>query len=198
MILLIFVIIGAAAGLLAKGSFKNLAHHGLRGLWLCILSFLIQGVFSWVPVETLAALAPLSILQPMAALARYGLLLAFVLLNIRRNGPWPWAFGAGTAANAAVILASGGAMPVAGNLPARLSPDLAQSLAAGEVFGYTLGGPDTPLWFLGDVLYLRGVGFGSIGDILIGLGGGLLIFRLLRAPAPGAAPPTQGSGPQAI
>lgn len=185
MILLIFVLIGAAAGLLARGSFKNLAHHGLRGLWLCILSFLVQGLFSWVPAETLAALMPLGPLQFIVALARYGLLLAFVLLNIKGNGPWPWVFGAGTAANAAVILANGGAMPVAGSLLARLSPDLAAGLAAGEVFGYTLGGAGSPLLLLGDVLYLRGVGFASAGDIAIGLGGGLLIYRLLRAPAPG-------------
>lgn len=187
MILLVFVILGGIIGLLAGGRPRNLAHHDLRGLWLCIASFLIQGVFAWVPVENLAALLPLAVLQPIVALLRYGLLLAFVFLN-RKGGAWPWVFGAGTAMNAAVILANGGAMPVAGGLLASLSPALAASLSAGEVFGYTLGGGGTPLWFLGDILYLGNarvsLGFASLGDILIAAGGGLLVFRLLRLPAP--------------
>lgn len=192
MILLVFVILGAVIGLLAGGRFKNLAHHGLRGLWLCIASFLIQGVFAWIPVENLAALLPLAVLQPVVAILRYGLLFVFVFLNIK-GGAWPWVFGAGTAMNAAVILANGGAMPVAGNLLASLSPALAASLSAGEVFGYTLGHGGTPLWFLGDILYIgnarMSAGFASVGDILISLGAGLLVFRLLRLPTPAGAEP---------
>lgn len=187
MILLGFVVIGAAAGLLAGGRLSGLARHGLRGLWLCILSFVVQGVFGWLPAEALAALGPLALWQPPVAALRYGLLVIFILLN-RRGGLWLWVFAVGTVMNAAVIFANGGAMPVAGELLARLSPALAQSLAGGGVFGYTLGTGATPLAFLGDVLCLGGgrvsLGFASVGDIFIGAGGGLLVFRLLRTPAP--------------
>ncbi len=195
MILLVFVVAGIVTGLLARGRFSNLGRHGLRGLWLCILSFVAQGAAAWVPAATLVALAPLPAWQMGVALLRYGLLLAFVVLNLLpTRGPrgklgqvWPWVFGAGTLANAAVILTNGGAMPVAGRLLADISPAQATQLAAGEVFGYTLQTTATRLAFLGDVLYIGAggwsLGFASIGDLLIGAGAGLLVFWLLRPPA---------------
>ena len=207
MVLLIFVVVGGLAGLACGGRLSGLARRLPRGLWLCIASFLVQGAAAWMPVQVLARLAPLPVWQVGVAAVRYGLLLAFAVLNIRnawasprekaQTGAgrwdrrlqkiWPCVFGAGTAANAAVILANSGSMPVAGRLLAQLSPALAASLAAGEVFGYTLETSATRLSWLGDMLYVGfgpvHIGFASIGDLLIGIGAGLLVFCQLRAGA---------------
>lgn len=202
MVLLVFVAAGALIGFAFGGRLAGLGQNPPRGLWLCILSFFVQGAAAWVPVETLAALAPLAVWQLGVALLRYGLLLGFVVWNIRAKrvqnrlrSAWPWIFGAGTAANAAVILANGGAMPVAGRLLGQISPALAASLAAGEVFGYTLETDATRLTALGDILYIGAgrwsLGFASIGDLFIGLGAGFLVFCLLRA---GAKPTEEGAG----
>ena len=208
MVLLIFVVAGGLAGFACGGRMSGFSQPLPRGLWLCIASFLVQGLAAWVPVQALAQLAPLAVWQVGVAVVRYGLLLVFAVLNIRGawapahseahgaavrwdrrlQKAWPCVFGAGTAANAAVILANGGAMPVAGQLLARLSPALAASLSAGGVFGYTLENTATRLSWLGDIIYIGfgpvRIGFASIGDLLIGIGAGLLVFCQLRAGAP--------------
>ncbi len=188
MVLLVFLLLGLVAGFVAGGRISG-AVPLPRGLWLCILAFLVQGGAAMLPQAFLAGVAPVSVWQMGVAVARYGLLFAFVAWNIRTRPAqaWPWIFGAGTAANAAVILANGGAMPVAGRLLPQISPAVAARLAAGEIFAYTLETPATRLPFLGDIIRIGGgatLGFASIGDFFIGAGAGLLVFCLLRAGAP--------------
>lgn len=206
MLLLLFIAVGALAGFVCGGRWSGLAQGAPRGLWLCILSFLVQGAASLLPMEALNALAPASVWQVTVAVLRYGLLLAFAALNLwepraagkhsestsKNHRPpgraWVWLFGAGTLANATVILANGGAMPVAGRLLEKISPIQAAALSAGEVFGYTLETAATRLPFLGDVLYIGTgalhAGFASVGDLLVGAGAGLLVFSMLRTGSP--------------
>lgn len=193
MILALFVVLGLVAGLLAKGSFSNMGKHKVVALWVPIAAFLLKAAFPY-----LLDVWPHSreMLQLAAAAVQYTALLAFAGLNWRWRW-WPLVFGLGTAMNAAVILLNGGAMPVSQRLLTDVSPQLAQSLMAGEIFGYTLQTEATRLPALGDILYIGfgrvQLGLASIGDFFIGLGGALFAFGLMRPPAKKEKAAAQGS-----
>ena len=180
MTLLLFVAAGLALGLVRGGRPSRIAQDRTRWLWLPITAFALKQVAAMLVPGSHLPVVPV---QVCVCLVQYGLLLAFAWAN-RRAGGWAWAFGAGTAANFLVILFNGGAMPVSARLLA--SPGgaaLAQSLAVGEVFAYTLCGPGTRLAFLGDVLAFmpggRLAGFASAGDLALGLGAGWLACRMM-------------------
>lgn len=173
MILLLFVIAGLAVGAARGGRLAHLERADLRGFWMPLLSFLLKGLVQW--------LAPGSPWDWLLTLAQYLLLLGFSLLWSRCS--WAWPFGLGTLCNGLVILLNGGRMPVSQGLVLRAgTEELAARLAAGAVPGYTLQTAATRLPWLGDILAVGPLGYASVGDLLLGVGAGMLAFRLIRPP----------------
>ena len=172
MILLLFVAAGLAAGFARGGRMTHLGEADLRGFWMPILAVLFKGLVQW--------LAPASPWDGLLALAQYLLLLGFSLLWFRRS--WAWLFGLGTLCNGLVILLNGGRMPVSQALVLRAgTEELAARLAAGAVPGYALQTAATRLPWLGDVLSVGPLGYASVGDLLLGVGAGMLAFQLIRS-----------------
>lgn len=171
MILLLFVAAGLAAGCARGGRPSHLKEADLRWFWLPILSFLLKGLLQWQD--------PGAPWEWALCLVQYGLLLAFALLQFRQ--PWAWFFGLGTLCNALVILLNDGRMPVSEALALQVgSEELAVRLLMGEITGYTLQTAGTRLPWLGDVLATGPLGYASVGDLLLGLGAGMLAYRLIQ------------------
>ncbi len=113
----------------------------------------------------------------------YGLLLWFVLANIRQRGSWPYWIGTGTILNLAVISANGFCMPVWPSFFVDSGKQgLMDSLLNGDVFGYTLVDASTRLPFLADVIgfsfYGDLIGFASAGDLFLLVGAGVLLYKI--------------------
>ena len=169
----LFVLIGLLLGFARGGRLDHIDRELPEGLLLPVLAFVAEflavrsGFFpAWIQLNLV-----------------YFLLFWFVWRN-RRRGAWPLWFGAGTLLNYLVIAANGYRMPVAPNLLAGLPEPTAAALAAGEIFGYTLADASTRLVFLGDVVSVpflgEFVGFASLGDFFLGVGAGLLAYRLTK------------------
>jgi len=115
----------------------------------------------------------------------YGLLLWFVLANIKGRGSWPYWIGAGTILNFAVISANGFYMPVWPSFFADSGKsELIEALLNGDIFGYTVVDAGTRLPFLADVVgfsfYGDLIGFASIGDLLLLVGACILLYKVIR------------------
>jgi hypothetical protein len=171
---------GLLAGTLLGGSLANLEHLSLRLAWLVVLALAAQ----------LVAFSPLGARLPHEAvialhIGSYGLLLAFVVTNIRRRPVM--CFGAGVLANAVTIVLNGGYMP-ATHTALRLA---GLPVSARPHNNSMLAGPTTHLLFLGDVLAvphaLPLANVFSIGDILIAIGLAWLIADAMRMPRGEAA-----------
>ncbi|MFV0353295.1 MAG: DUF5317 domain-containing protein [Oscillospiraceae bacterium] len=183
MILLAFLLLGLIAGLVSGGKISNLAHINIRMLWMPVVSFAIKGI---VPMLLLFFGLPYGVFQIPVCILQYLLLLLFVFFNWR-TGVWSFVFGTGAFMNFLVILLNGGAMPVSQKV-LQNAPELSARLANGDIFAYTLGTSATRLPFLGDIIWMNlgsnFSGFASLGDFFIGLGIGLLAFKLVRTKAP--------------
>ena len=181
MILLVFVAIGLILALILGGRIENLARVHFRLGYLVLLALAIQvmvfspwwrrmvGTGFWVEVPYTLSLL---------------LLLLAVWLN--RRVPGLLLLGLGLFLNAAVILANGGRMPA--SLEAlRMAgiADSTQSFAALPSTNSSLIGPDTPLWFLGDIFAIpKGIPLAnvfSIGDVFIALGAIWFLFGVMFA-----------------
>lgn len=171
MVLLLFVAAGIAAALIRGGRLSRLSQWDLSWLWLPIASFLLKG-----GAQLLDPPAPW---DGVMCTAQYVLLLIFALRFRRRA--WAVLFGLGTAANFLVIAMNGFRMPVSQAVLSSAGSQLIAQLTAGEIPGYTLQTAQTHLPFLGDILAVGPLGFASVGDLLLGLGAGLLAYRLLMA-----------------
>ena len=175
MILLLSAVLGLAIGLLSGGSLANMRQYPLKGLLLPIIALLLKAGAAYLFKPQEAAV--------LVCLLQYGLLFAFVALNIRRP-LWPVLVAIGTLFNFLVILLNGGRMPVStalvGQLPQRLE-DLAQN----RIYAYTLSGEQTVLPFLGDVIRIGPAGtpfgFASAGDLILCMGVLILCVQLVRA-----------------
>ena len=176
MILLLSAVVGLAIGLLSGGSLANVRQYPLKGLLFPILALLLKAGAAYVFKPQQAAV--------LVCVLQYGLLFAFVLINIRRP-LWPIFVLLGTLSNFLVILLNGGQMPVlaalAGQLPQRL-----EALAKNQIYAYGLANEQTKLPFLGDILRLGPAGtpfgFASIGDLILCAGVLTLCIQLLHAP----------------
>lgn len=164
--LLFFVVFGLLLGYAKGGSLSHIDKNVPEALHLPVLAFLAELLA--IQTDVLPEWFQLNLV--------YFLLFWFILRN-RKAGAWPLFFGLGTLMNYGVIAANGYRMPVvpvAGSAP----------FAAGEIFGYVLADESTRLLFLGDVIAVpvlgEFVGLASIGDLVLGLGVGLLAYRLTR------------------
>lgn len=171
----ILLILGLIAGLARGGKVSNIAASHFEKSWLVFSGLAIQ-----VSAELYAAFVEESLREGGRGIAilavSYVFLIAFVILN--RRLPGAWLIAAGLGLNLLVIVPNGG-MPV--------------SLRAAEIAGFDPSsyldsaikhremGPDTILWFLGDVIpmpFIKKVV--SVGDLVLGMGVFLLIERLVR------------------
>lgn len=174
-------------GLLCGGRPRNLLDFKLRGLVLLLIS-VAASILPRLPVVG-AALAGLGAAGAVAfAVVRYGLLVAFALLN-RRCIPVD-VIGLGGFSNFLVTAANGGTMPVS---PAVLNftgknPDLLL-IEQGRVLNYTLANAGTRLPFLGDIFAVRGfyIYYLSVGDAIIAAGIFALILTLMKPVRPAFA-----------
>lgn len=174
MILLGFSVLGLLIGLLTCGSLKALSQYPLKGLLLPIAAYALKAGAACLLAPQRGAV--------VVAFIQYGLLFLFLLLNLRRPA-WPLFAFAGTLLNFLVIVNNGGCMPVSPSLLGEAGARLTQ-LAQGQVYAYCLANTSTRLAFLGDIIRIgsasRPLGFASIGDLLLGLGVGILCWHMTR------------------
>jgi len=175
MILLLSAVVGLAIGLLSGGTLTNIRQYPLKGLLLPVLALLLKAGAAYAFQPQKAAV--------LVCVLQYGLLFAFVLLNIRRP-IWPIFVLLGTLSNFLVILLNGGRMPVSAALVGQL-PQRLEALAQNQIYAYCLANEQTVLPSLGDVLRLGPAGtpfgFASIGDLILCLGVLTLCIQLLNA-----------------
>lgn len=174
------VILAVLAGLCLGGSPRKLTEPRLRYLALLILPVLVSLLPRIPPLGTALARGgePAAV---AAAVVRYGLLVAFAVLNWRVVSVI--IVGLGGVLNFLVTAANGGTMPVARSvLRASAGSAEAQLLSRGEILNYRIINTTTRLWPLGDVIRVRGlfVYFLSVGDILMAIGVFGLILQLME------------------
>lgn len=170
--LLIFLFFGLMAGLIRGGKIAYINKNMPEGLWLPILAY------------TAEILASLDSLFPgwFLILLEYGMLFWFTGQN-RGSGVWPSLFFAGTMMNFLVIFHNGFRMPVSAYIMSIIGNDtVAAALNNHEIFGYTLADETTKLIFLSDIIAVPliggSIGFASIGDIVLGIGAAILIYKM--------------------
>lgn len=164
-------------GWLLGGRLRRWERARLRFLPLPILALLLQQALTRLPASW----------TPPLLLLSYGLLFFFCLANCHLpKSALLLALGSGC--NLLVIALNGFRMPVSRQAAAVLSPEGLSALEQLQIPMYALAGPDTRLWFLGDILYcpiplLRG--FASAGDLLLAAG---VFFCLMAVMAPTSLP----------
>jgi hypothetical protein len=175
MLLLYAVILGLIAGLLTGGKIAALGSAHIRLAPVALIGFLAQLLLFSSPLAGIVgAWGP-----SLYVLSTVAVLMALVV-NLRQPGFWLIIVGA--LANFAVIVANGGQMPASPDAWAALTGVAAVPT---DVFSNShLAGPDTVLAFLGDNFVLPRpfplANVFSIGDVLIGLGGGLFVFQQMH------------------
>jgi Family of unknown function (DUF5317) len=166
--------LGGLIGLARGGSLARLAQLEVRLPWLAGVAWLIQVALFASP------LAPA--LQPWEIAIYLGtVVLLAVVVFVNRALPGVGLFGLGLVLNAAAIAANGGYMPVS-EAAMRAVGDTQglQRLQSGERSQKAvLMGPDSPLWFLGDVVAVPPpVGkVYSLGDLTAAVGVLLIVVQ---------------------
>jgi hypothetical protein len=175
MLLLYAVVIGLIAGLLTGGKIAALGAAHIRLAPVALVGFLAQLLLFSSPLA--AMVGPWG--PSLYVVSTVAVLMALVV-NLRQPGFWLIIVGA--LCNFAVIVANGGQMPASPDAWAALTGVAAVPT---DVFTNShLAGPDTVFPFLGDNFVLPRpfplANVFSIGDVLIGLGGGLFVFQQMH------------------
>ncbi|HEX9898864.1 MAG TPA: DUF5317 domain-containing protein [Candidatus Methylomirabilis sp.] len=179
MILFFPLAFGLAFGWLRRGRLASLAALPVRGAWLPLVAVGLQLAFVFFSHADPGV--PSSV-RVGVLLATYGGLIGFLLLNRRLPGVGFLLLGASL--NAAVMAANGGYMPITPEALARSGHEGQIVTRDGSLFVYgskdiVLEAGDTRLGFLSDVYGIpEELPFSatfSLGDVLIGLGAGVLI-----------------------
>lgn len=165
MLLLIPIVVGAGAGLLAQGRMANWLDTPVRWPWLVVIALVVRETVAITPLRSVDSLR----------FVYAGFLLVLIgwsLWHVRRL-PGVWLMAVGAVMNLAVIAANDFRMPVVASSAGSL-------VKAGHLGQYTLMDSSTPLSFLGDWIvtptWLGGVY--SPGDLVIGVGAGVVAFLL--------------------
>jgi hypothetical protein len=172
-LVLIPLVVGLALGVAMGGKLGNLANLRFRWPWFVLAVLVIREAILFRPLNGIDGVQYLYV----AALAG---LVAWTFLHVRTlKGTWLVATGA--ALNLLVVVANGGRMPVA---PA-LAGVLVQRNHVGQ---YVLMGSNTNLNWLADWITVSGPvgirGAYSPGDLVIGVGIGVVAFFATRQHAP--------------
>lgn len=189
MLLLYFLLAGVGIGLARGGRLANLGEARFRWWPVALAGLAFQALLFSEPLGAQVGWAgPLlyvaSTLAVLAALLRNLTLPGFALIAV------------GAILNLVAIVANGGQMPAE---PAAVTALLGEAgIAAGVFSNSFVGGPGAEFAFLGDTMVLpRPIPFAnvfSIGDVLIGIGGGYFIVRTMgRRPSRGPDLPRRGS-----
>lgn len=146
-----------------------------RRIYLPILAFAMEYIFSKGPIPEWSVFP-----------IEYGLLLWFVISNLKGRGSWPYWVGAGTLCNFIVIAFNGFKMPVWSAFLKETGKIAAlESIMRGDFFGYIPVTANTKLPYLADVIGVsfQGnlIGFASVGDIFLLIGVAILLSRILKA-----------------
>jgi len=195
MLLALPLFAGLVAGKLTGGTFRGLASAPLRAGWLLVLGFAIQLILynPWTESQ---------MWDIRHGHIAYVISLLLILGGLIRNlGRLRWPLVvliAGASLNAVVIFANGGAMPVVPNLLAQTHGrhmvwQIAHQALASNVTPMTA---ITRLGPLGDRIEILNSVY-SIGDVLIGLGGFLLValeMHRVGAAMKGRVPRLQPAG----
>jgi hypothetical protein len=185
MFILYAVVIGLAVGLLIGGRPAGIGAIRFRWGWLAVLGFVVQIVLFSAPVtERIGSLGvPIYVGSTV-------LVLVALLRNIALPGLWIVAVGAFS--NMAAIAANGGYMPADPGALASLgrAPESVYSNSA--VVAHPALQPLTDIFAIPHGIPFANVF--SVGDLLIGLGVGLVIvIAMKQLPAPPAGTPTDPS-----
>ena len=196
MIIVVFILLAIPVGYLLGGKLANVKYYTTKALGLPIAAFLLEAA---APFLRNVVAAPITQWYWMVVTAEYLLLMLFCVVNRKT---WPvWVIFTACAMNFFVIALYGFQMPIAPF--AREMPEMAATLArvdSGVYFRYTVAEAGDPFWFLGDVILIplkRIGGFASIGDLLLGLGGGALFISWMRTGKPEAKKSATPSQPAA-
>ncbi|MCA1840363.1 MAG: DUF5317 domain-containing protein [Actinobacteria bacterium] len=174
---------GIAIGLIRGGRFSNLSSIKFRYPWLVFVGLAIQ-----IAGELLAAFVNPAFREGGRGLTTlavsYAALIAFVVLN--REQPGASLIALGLALNLLVILPNGG-MPVSAHAAHIAGFDPSGYL--GTALKHRAMGPGTIFSWLGDVIPIPGLGkVVSVGDIVLGLGVGVLTQSIVRGTNPPREP----------
>lgn len=165
------VLLGVAVGLARRGSLERLANIRIRLWWLALAAWVLEAVVLASPLS--AALAPVA-----AALLGLAMAIIGVVLALNWRVPGLGLFLLGLLLNALVMAANGGFMPV--SEPALVAANSTWFLEEMKVEGRLQKSfpmqPDTPLWFLGDVVPIRLVEkVYSPGDLILAVGSFVMV-----------------------
>ena len=184
-------IAGLLIGLIRSGKLRNLASHNLKLISFLFLSFLFEAVVVFGFIERITSdPSMVLVLRTGASVFQYVLVIIFLIVNAiskikltARVGLWLTA--SGSAANALVIVANKGQMPISLMLTDRIEAlhevPLARIAAASH---YTLANSETVLLKLGDWLPVWSFGWYMVspGDFLISAGLAMFTYWLTQNP----------------
>jgi hypothetical protein len=178
MFILYAVVIGLVVGFLVGGRAAGLGEIQLRWSWVILGGLLVQVVlFSEAMSERIGALGP-----PIYV-ASTALVIAAILAN--RAIPGMRLVALGAASNLTAIVVNGGYMPASAQAAAALGRHDPTAYSNSAIIPDPILAPLTDIFAL--PAWLPFANMFSIGDVLIGVGIGLVIVKAMRAGA--AAPP---------
>ena len=187
MFLLIAIAVGVIVGFLSGGSLANVVNVRFRALPLLLAALFVQ-VLIFTPI--LGTLEIIHDIGPYIYIATMLATVAAMVLNFHVPGMQVVALGA--ALNTLVIIANGGFMPSpedalreAGRLELVRQDEEDRANGDYMLSNSKIADDGTNLQFLGDVLVIPDgwplSNVFSIGDILIGIGGAIVIVRAMHA-----------------
>ena len=175
MLLLYAVALGLIAGFASGGKLHSLGATTVRFWPVALL-----GLFGQVLLFSSPLAAVVGAWGPSLYVVSTTLVLMALIANLRQPGFWLIIVGA--LLNFTVIVANGGQMPASPHAWAALNGVAA--VPTTDFSNSVLSGPHTAFPYLGDNFVLpRPLPFAnvfSIGDVLIGAGGALFIFRTMH------------------
>lgn len=169
MLLLVPLLAGLVLGVIFGGKLANLLLLQFRWPWWVVVALVIREATVFTPLSRVDGVQYVYAAMVVA-------LIAWMLWNVNRlRGVIVVA--AGTALNLLVILANGARMPVSASNAASL-------VERGHVGQYTVMGSGTNLSWLGDWIAVPGPlgGIYSPGDLVVGMGIGIVAFYATRRP----------------
>ena len=175
MLLLYAVALGLIAGVLTHGHLGVLGAVKIRYWPVALAGLAFQMLLFSSPLAAVVGEA-----GPVLYVGSTAVVLVALITNIRQPGFWLIVVGA--LANLIAIVANGGQMPASAEAWAVLNG--VPELPATDFSNAAIATPDTPFYFLGDLFVLpRPLPFAnvfSIGDVLIGLGGGWFVVAVMH------------------
>jgi len=185
LLLLYAVALGLIAGVFTRGSLAALGAVKIRYWPIALAGLAFQVLLFSPPLAAVVGEA-----GPVLYVGSTAVVLVALIANIRQPGFWLIVVGA--LANLIAIVANGGHMPASAEAWAVLNG--VPQLPTTDFSNAAIAAPDAPFYFLGDLFVLpRPLPFAnvfSIGDVLIGLGGGWFVVAVMHGKGPTDAKPS--------